>query len=114
MGEDPPPNIPEELLVPNAPLSGEEEDYDIVADRAAAESIVSGPFPEAGVFKMATLKAFAALFEETEGGGEPPGKVVIFGDQESSHRFDSSRLLKEQLGHIGQGVEFLAPDANEV
>lgn len=104
--EEAPIELPKEFLVP--PVAGpDEEPGPEAAERAAIEKIVDGPFPDNSTLNLAKMQAFLALFAEEV---EQPGKVTLY-EEKSRCEILGKRLKCEQLEHVGQGVEFLAPDA---
>lgn len=99
--------VPRDFVVPAPPANGEEEDPQAAEERAYAEAMVSGPFPQASDIKLGALKGLDAAFPA---GGERLGAVFVFEDSAQRGQFDAGRLQREQLGHIGQAVELSNPD----
>mmetsp|Transcript_17023 Transcript_17023/g.31921 ORF Transcript_17023/g.31921 Transcript_17023/m.31921 type:complete len:324 (-) Transcript_17023:130-1101(-) len=88
------------------PLEGEEKP-EAAAERAAAEELVLGSFPEVSAVQVPALQAFVAQLAE---GAEKPLQTILMEDKNQTDR-SGPRLRHEQLQHVGQGVEFLAPEA---
>merc|ERR1712054_62709 len=73
----------------------------------AAEEMADGPFPLNSSVTPAALRAFAARLAED---AEKPLQVSVLEDKDQS-QFVSGRLRRGPLQHVGQAVEFEAPDA---
>lgn len=104
---DAPADLPKEYLVV-LPAEGTDE---AVADgeAEAAASLAEGPFPENGCVRTSALWQFGGRFAE---GAENPGRIVVLESRSASlFGFAGQRLQKEQLGHLGQAVAFVADDA---
>jgi len=84
-----------------------EDKPEAVQERVTAEEMASGPFPVNSAVTPAALQAFAARLAED---AEKPLQVNVLEDKDQS-QFVSGRLRREQLQHVGQAVEFEAPDA---
>lgn len=98
-----------DYAVPLPPPQGEVEDAGSQAERAAIEEVVTGPFPELATANLAALQKFAAMFTEE---AENPGTVKVLQNGAECTSINGERLKFEQLGHIGQAVEFLNPAAD--
>jgi len=100
--------IPSSFLVPAPPTEeGAEEKPEAMLERSSVEKLVCGPFPLNNAVAPAALQAFASRLAED---AEKPLQVNVLEDRELS-QFLSERLRQEQLQHVGQAVEFEAPDA---
>lgn len=100
--------IPSSFLVPAPPTEeGVEEKPEAVLERTTIEDLVGGPFPANTAVAPAALQAFAARLAED---AEKPLQVNVLEDRDLA-QFTSGRLRHEQLQHVGQAVEFEAPDA---
>jgi len=91
-----------EFLVP------EDKDPEAALELTAVQAVVAGPFPE--TVKPAAFQALAETFLE---GAEKPGEVRLLEDAAACGKMDGKRFKCAQLGHVGQGVLFLAPVGTE-
>jgi len=98
-----------DYAVPLPPPQGEVEDAGPQAERAAIEEVVTGPFPDVAAANLAALQKFAALFTEE---AENPGTLNVLQNSAGCASINGERLKFEQLGHIGQAVELLNPNAD--
>lgn len=100
--------IPAAILVPSPPTEeGVEEKPEAVLERASVEEFVDGPFPGSTAVSIPALQAFAARLADD---AEKPLQVTVLEDREQT-QLVSGRLRRDQLQHLGQVVEFEAPDA---
>lgn len=106
--EDMPPEVAAALFVPSAEAATENEGPSLAGEIASIEEVSMGPYPEVAAIKPSSLREFCELFAE---GSETPGTACIVDKRVGPA---ASKLTKEQLQHIGQAVELIAPAGGEV
>eukprot|EP00929_Paragymnodinium_shiwhaense_P096900 TRINITY_DN5863_c0_g1_i1.p1 TRINITY_DN5863_c0_g1~~TRINITY_DN5863_c0_g1_i1.p1 ORF type:complete len:323 (+),score=75.24 TRINITY_DN5863_c0_g1_i1:86-1054(+) len=100
---------PKDFFSPAPAAEGEEESPDAAAERASMAELLDGPQVEPAALQQAALQAFAARLEE---GAEKPLSPKVYEDRRQAGTcLNMQRLKHQQLQHVGQCVEFSAPDA---